>query len=123
MATLPSKEKRPVGITILGILSAMVLGIGVWIWISLSSFAIPFIQGLGLAGDLLVVIFVIPLIIQAVICVSFFIGKSWARLLVLIFAIIGLVVDLLSLNLIGFIINAIIIWYLQKPNVKRYFGV
>ncbi len=49
-------------------------------------------------------------------------GKSWAWTITLILTIVGLIFDVPSLNIIGIIIGAIILYYLYRPYVKAYFG-
>ncbi len=49
-------------------------------------------------------------------------GKSWAWTITLILTIIGLASNAVSFNVIGIIINAIVLYYLYRPHVKAYFG-
>ena len=49
-------------------------------------------------------------------------GKSWAWTITLILTIIGLIMSIVSLNVIGVIIDVIILYYLFRPHVKAYFG-
>jgi len=49
-------------------------------------------------------------------------GKSWAWTITLILTIISLISGLVSINVIGIIINGIILYYLYRPHVKAYFG-
>ncbi len=49
-------------------------------------------------------------------------GKSWVWTITLILTIISLIFDLPSMNIIGLIIDVIILYYLFRPHVKAYFG-
>jgi len=49
-------------------------------------------------------------------------GKSWAWTITLIITVISLAFDAVSINVVGIIINAIILYYLYRPHVKAYFG-
>jgi len=49
-------------------------------------------------------------------------GKSWAWTVTLILTLIGLASNAVSFNVIGIIINAIVLYYLYRPHVKAYFG-
>ncbi len=49
-------------------------------------------------------------------------GKSWAWTTTLVLTIISLIFDLAGANLVGLIIDIVILYYLFRPNVKAYFG-
>ena len=49
-------------------------------------------------------------------------GKSWAWTITLILTIISLIFDLPSMNVIGIILDIVILYYLFRPHVKAYFG-
>ena len=55
-------------------------------------------------------------------------GRGWAWTITLILTVIGIIVGIGSLvtgnggAVIGIIIQAIVIYYLYRPNVKAYFG-
>ena len=49
-------------------------------------------------------------------------GKSWAWTITLILTIISLVIDISSFNIIGMIIEIMILYYLFRPHVKAYLG-
>jgi uncharacterized membrane protein (DUF2068 family) len=55
-------------------------------------------------------------------------GKGWAWLLALIFAALGILFSLVSLirgglgSIIVLVIDAVIVYYLTRPNVKAFFG-
>jgi len=63
-------------------------------------------------------------------------GKGWAWIITIIIAIISIVIGVIFIaisiaagdivniggNIVGLIIDGVIIWYLYRPNVKLYFG-
>ena len=55
-------------------------------------------------------------------------GKGWAWIITVILAIISLVFSIIGLaggsiqNIIGLIINGLILYYMYSPDVKSYFG-
>lgn len=49
-------------------------------------------------------------------------GKSWAWTLTLVFTIISLIIDIPSMNVIGLVIDLVVLYYLYRPHVKAYFG-
>ncbi|MCV0409937.1 hypothetical protein [Nitrosopumilus sp.] len=124
MSALPKKEPRPTGITVFAIL----YGIGLAGSILLIFFfsAIPFLGNSGSLGMLtpfLVPIFIITGIINGVMMYALLSRKSWGRTLIRALAIINIILDLLHLNVIGIIINAVILWYMGQSHVKAYFNV
>ena len=48
-------------------------------------------------------------------------GKPWAWTVTLILSIINLIFALPSTNIVGLIINAVVLYYLFRPHVKAYF--
>jgi uncharacterized membrane protein (DUF2068 family) len=75
----------------------------------------------------------IPLgIASLVVAYGLFKGKSWAWLVAVVLSTIGLVVNVISLvtanmgaitgALVGIAINAIVLYYLSRRNVRQYFG-
>jgi hypothetical protein len=49
-------------------------------------------------------------------------GKGWARMAALVFAILGIIVNLISFHIIGVAIEAIIVYYLTQPAIKQFFA-
>lgn len=124
MAAVPKKEPRPTGITVFAIL----YGIGFVSSILLIFFlsAIPFLgnnDSLGMFTPFLVPIFIITAIINGVMMYALLSRKPWGRTLIRALAIINIILDLLHFNVIGIIINAVILWYMGQPHVKTYFNV
>ncbi len=87
------------------------------------------------SGSILTVLgaVLIPLgIASLVVAYGLFKGKSWAWLVAVALSIIGLVVNVISLvtanigaitgALVGIAINAIVLYYLSRRNVRQYFG-
>jgi uncharacterized membrane protein (DUF2068 family) len=87
------------------------------------------------SGSILTVLgaLLIPLgIASLVVAYGLFKGKSWAWLVAVVLSIIGLVVNAISLvtanmgaitgALVGIAINAIVLYYLSRRNVRQYFG-
>ena len=111
------QRNRPLGVTIIAIL-VVIGGIG-----SLLG---------GLAVIMLIPLLGIILVIIGLACFAvaygLWKGLNWAWSITLIVSVIGIVVGLGSLvvgnigSLFQVIINAIVIYYLYKPNVKAYFG-
>jgi uncharacterized membrane protein HdeD (DUF308 family) len=113
---MESQKHRPLGVTIVAIL-LIVVGI------------ISIISGLVL---LIILIGIIPLalgIAYLVMAYGLWKGLNWARIISLILAGIGIVMGIvyiiqnnLSGGIITIIINGVIIYYLNRPNVKAFFG-
>lgn len=55
-------------------------------------------------------------------------GRGWARIVAIILAIIGLLVNLVGaiglepFSIVGLLINIVILWYLFQPHVKAYYA-
>jgi hypothetical protein len=100
---------RPLGVIILAILqivgSLIGIGFGLFYTAALSSI------GLGSLGLAIVAFEALPLIFG----IALFTGRNWARILMLI----GAVLDIISI--VGIIWGIILIWYLRKSNVVAYF--
>ena len=125
-----STESRPMGVTILAILE--VLG-GVFSLVTGISefFVAAIIRGLGGYGIPSDVIRMIPSVVGTVLIIiglvslllawGLWTGKGWAWMVALIFAILSIIVSLISFHLIKLVIDAIIVYYLTRPNVKKFF--
>ncbi len=121
-AELMSTKIRPTGVTILVILEIIsgiiVIGIGIFfatyaaiIWIDLSAF-------LGVLSGVIIILGVASFVLAW----GLLKGKSWAWSITRILTVISLVFDILSQNIIGLIIDVVILYYLYRPLVKAYFG-
>jgi ABC-type branched-subunit amino acid transport system permease subunit len=131
MATAP----RPLGITLLAILhvlQAVILFFGGIALIALGAFlrrgffGLPrFLHGaVSLIGAVVIVVGLLYLGLAW----GLWTGKGWAWVLSLILAVLGIIVSLISLvrggfgTLIVLILDAIIVFYLFRPNVRTFFG-
>ena len=109
------KQNRPVGVTILAVLSFIQAAIFITSPITISVV-------LGLDTDALYsnIQYLAPLIIfglvPILVGIALIEGKGWARILAFVFAIISLFVFP-----VGTIIGIIMIWYLRKPKVRAFF--
>ncbi len=111
---LANERYRPLGVTLISILAVIggiaFLGIG----------TILIVIGIGLG-------FVILGIAYFVMAYGLWNGRSWAWTITLIISGIGVIVGIGSIiignfgSIISIIINAVIIYYLYRPDVKAYF--
>ena len=123
---------RPVGITILAILE-LISGI-VWFIAAIAIGAITSMMGHSMfgmmasaIGGFIAVILVILGIFSFVISGALFSGKRWGRTIVIIFSIIDLVLN--SVSIMGgngfavadIILNLILLYYMWRPHVIAYF--
>ena len=99
------QNPRPLGVTILAILTV--------------------ISGIGF----LVSVILIPLgIANLVVAYGLWKGKRWAWTITLVLSFIGIALGLASIAtgtitpILPVIINAIVVYYLYRPNVKAFFG-
>ncbi|MDH3313746.1 MAG: hypothetical protein OEM28_11460 [Nitrosopumilus sp.] len=123
-----SSQVRPMGVTILAILEivsgAIAIAIGIFFSALWGSMGMDMMMDFGGSA----VMGLISGIIVALGAVSFLMawgllkGKSWAWTITLILTIISLIFDLPSMNIIGLIIDIVILYYLFRPHVKAYFG-
>lgn len=119
-------HKRPIGVTILSVLSfigaAFTLLFGLMMFFG-SAFVGPMIARMApqytdftSAGIALVIFMGIILIAFAVL--DFFIGKglwngqNWARIIVLVFAVLAILGAVFPFNIVNLIIGGLIVWYL-----------
>jgi uncharacterized membrane protein (DUF2068 family) len=85
----------------------------------------------GIFGFIFVIVGAIMLLIGLVELVIFWglwTGKSWARFLAIIFAILGILFNLMSVvgggltAIVGLLIGVVILWYLFQPQVKAFYA-
>jgi hypothetical protein len=115
------QRNRPLGVTIISIL-AIIGGIGSF----LSGMAvITLIPILGIIfGGILIIIG----LAYFAVAYGLWKGLNWAWSITLIVSVIGIIVGIGSLvvgntgAIFHIIVNAIVIYYLYRPNVKAYFG-
>jgi hypothetical protein len=122
-----STAVRPTGVTILAVLEiisgATAIGMGVFFGALMGYAGMGMMRGdygaiMSLIGGITVVLGVIAFVMAW----GLLKGKPWAWTVTLILTIISLIFDLPSFNIIGLIINAVILYYLFRPHVKAYFG-
>jgi len=148
---LNSNTKRPIGVTIIAILTiigGIALLIGGLGFISFagilsvvsseeSSTEAANIAALGILPMILGVFMVIIGIIYLIVSYGLLKGKGWAWTITIIVTIIGIVIQIISAvstglltsslasglatHIIGIIISGIIIFYLYRPHVRAYF--
>ncbi len=129
------QKTRPIGVTVLAILEALVglvmvfEGSGLAV---LGALAGMFTQGLsdllgalaGILGGILIVIGILSLFTAF----GVWTGKGWARTVSLVLIILGLLFGLIFmigspvLEIVWIIVYAIMIYYLYRPNVRSFFG-
>ena len=139
-----STKVRPTGVTILAILEiisgVIAIAFGAFFGTLMGSMGIGMMMGEGEAlgaifaaiGGIVIALGAIFAAIGGIVialgAISFVLawgllkGKSWAWTVTLILTIISLVFDLPSMNIIGIIIDVVILYYLFRPHVKTYFG-
>ena len=128
-----STKTRPTGVTILAILQiisgiiaiafgavfgALLGGLGMGVGTDMMMFGNEFAGIFGVIGGVMITLGAISFLMAW----GLLKGKSWAWTVTLILTIISLVFDLPSMNIIGIIIDVVILYYLFRPHVKAYFG-
>ena len=113
---------RPTGVTILAILEIIsgiiAIAAGLLIATISSMIGIEF----GAIGGIISVIVIALGVASFVMAWGLLQGKSWAWTATLILTITSLIFDLVGANLVGLIIDGVILYYLFRPNVKAFFG-
>jgi hypothetical protein len=115
------------GVAILAILEAiagiyyLVTGLGEF----LASAIIRSLVLSGIAAGIVSIILGTMLIIIGLLSLflawGIWMGKGWARMIALVFAILAIILSLISFHIIGLVIDVIIVYYLTRPNVKQFF--
>lgn len=125
---------RPTGITILGILYilggivGLIAAIGFGAMSTMMGSSNSMMMGLGALGGLLAFVFVGVAILEFTIAGCLLSGKSWARKIVIVFVVIDLILEVVSLfggnffALVMLVIDLFVLYYLYRPHVKEYFG-
>ncbi|WP_232203036.1 MULTISPECIES: hypothetical protein [Nitrosopumilus] len=118
-----SARTRPVGVTIIAILEivsgAIAIAVGAFFGTMMGSMGMNLGGGAMGAGSAAMIVLGVASFVMAW---GLLRGKSWAWTITLILTIISLIVDLPSMNVIGLIIDIVILYYLFRPHVKAYFG-
>ena len=121
---MSSQKVRPTGVTILAaleIISGIVAIVGGFFFATLSAMMMS-TDVFGAFGVVISGVLIAIGIVSFIMAWGLLQGKSWAWTFTLILTIISLIFDLPSFNVIGLVINAIILYYLFRPHVKAYFG-
>jgi hypothetical protein len=115
----PSSE-RPLGVTILAVLEIIVGALGLFSGITILAFGavIPLFGGFMMV---LAIIVIFLALIDLIVGWGLWSLKSWAWMVALIVNIINLILNAVQFNLLGAIINLIIIIYLQQGDIKSRF--
>lgn len=123
------RESRPFGVTILSAYYIL-WGLATTLWSLLTSIfgvvIVCFAPGLLADG----VWGLIQGVLSMILGFSFYGGKDWARALVIVLALIGIVLGVLSIvsygfgfgTLINIAINAFVLFYVNSEGVKRFFA-
>ncbi len=128
--------RRPTGITILGILeiiSGVILAILAAVFGAFSGMMGNMMFGMmgdfmGALGGILAAVFGILAAISFLIAWALFSAKRWGRIVVIIFSIIDLIVEAVSIGggnvfaIAGIILDVIILYYMWRPHVIAYFN-
>lgn len=99
----PARIARPTGVTIIGVLQIL----GSLIILAAVSVAAVFVP----LGTVTIPFAILPLIFA----LALFTGRNWARILMLI----GAILDILSI--VGIIWGIIVLWYFTRPRVVAYY--
>ena len=113
---MESQRHRPLGVTIIAVL-LVIAGI------------ISFVGGLILLIILVGIVFLALGIAYFVMAYGLWKGRGWAWTISLIISGIGIVMGIVYIiqdpfggGIVNIIINGVIIYYLNRPNVKAFFG-
>lgn len=112
---MESQKQRPLGVTLIAILTA-IGGI-----IFLASGLVLLIVGIG-------IILLALGIAYLIMAYGLWKGRGWAWTITLILSVIGIIVAIATIvagnvsAVINIIIHAVVIYYLYRPNVKAFFG-
>ncbi len=120
------RRKRPLGITLVAVLQLLgsLIMILAGITIVFGSALVEIDYGMTYG----VFLFLFGLI-GLFVAIALFSGKSWAWYLILIFTLLSLISDIMSIviggpvSIISLVIHLVILYYLFRPNVKRFFGI
>ena len=122
-----SMPRRPIGVTIIAVLEAfagvlLLLGggaiLGITSLMRAYGGAVGASRGLASVLGLLFVVVGLAVIFLAW---GIWTGKGWAWMAALVIAVLSLVLHLISFNIIGLVINGVVIFYLTRPSVRVYF--
>ena len=118
-----SYNVRPVGVTILAILeiiSGAIAIVGGIFFVTITS--VLDLDFLGAMSGIVAGILVAIGIASFAMAWGLLGGKPWAWTATLVLTIISVIFELAAANIIGLIIDAIVLYYLFRPHVKAFFG-
>jgi len=113
---------RPTGVTILAILEIISGIIAIAAGLLLATISSVIGIEFGAIGGIISAIVIALGVASFVMAWGLLQGKSWAWTATLVLTIISLIFDLAGANLVGLIIDGVILYYLFRPNVKAFFG-
>jgi len=136
---------RPIGITLIAILNIVIgilLILGALSFAALAGLAVsgygpdlipgltdlPYLDIMMALGGIIAVVLIIVALVEFIMAWGLLKGKGWAWILSIVFMFLTIALGFLSLvhptafNLIGLAIDALIVYYLFRPNVKAFFG-
>ena len=124
---MESQKHRPLGVTIIAILTA----IGGMVFLATGIAGVvsaPFLSDLGGVAAATGIISLLLGIAYFVMAYGLWKGKRWAWTITLILSVIGIILAIASIALgnvgaiVSIIIHGVVIYYLYRPNVKAFFG-
>ncbi|HVP23930.1 MAG TPA: zinc ribbon domain-containing protein [Conexivisphaerales archaeon] len=126
--TAVAGKERPLGVTIIAVLDVLaglllILAGGAMFGVRfmLGAYGGPMASRPGLVAAF-GVLFVIVGLVTVFLAWGLWNGSTWAWTAALVIAVLSSILHLLTFNIIGLIINVIVIVYLLQANVKLYFG-
>lgn len=117
----PQKPRRPFGITILIIFSIVSVVYSLVSWTYFATELPLIFYNVPLISSFFVFFYLLLVIFNVIMIIGLYSGKWWGRKIVLVLGWIGLVTSIISLNPVGILVFAVIVWYLRKSHVKEYF--
>jgi hypothetical protein len=124
---MESQKHRPLGVTIIAILTA--IGGMVFLATGIAGVvAAPSLSDLGGVAAATGIISLLLGIAYFVMAYGLWKGKRWAWTITLILSVIGIILAIASIALgnvgaiVSIIIHGVVIYYLYRPNVKAFFG-
>jgi hypothetical protein len=125
---------RPTGITVLGILhvvTGIILSIGA-VMVGVISSMMPSMDYFGTmmsaVGGAITALLIVVAVLAFLIAAALFSGKKWGRTIVIVFSIINVVIQGMSImggNLFGFAnvgLSCIVLYYMWRPHIISYFN-
>ena len=118
-----SYKVRPFGVTLLAILvivSGVIAIVGGIFFVTIAG--LLDIDFLGAMSGIVAGVLVALGVASFVMAWGLLGGKPWAWTATLVLTIISVIFELAAANIVGLIIDAIVLYYLFRPHVKAFFG-